>query len=409
MSTLDIRIDNLVYGGDGIGRLPDGRTVFVPYTIPGELTRIRLVEEKPHYCRAELVEVIEPSRLRVAARCAHFGTCGGCHYQHMNYPAQLEAKSAILREQLERIGGLTEIPPVEIVPAPDPWNYRNAVQFHLSREGKLGFQKARSNQTFAIRECHLPDEAISQAWPQIEIEPVRGLKRINLRSGMAGELMLVLESDDPQPLDFTIEALPISIVQQIPSGSLVLAGSDLLIIEILGKQFRVSSASFFQVNTALASEMVGHLLTHLPLDETMTVLDVYCGVGLFSAFLAPRVKQLVGIELSPQSCDDFTTNLDEFDHVSIYEASAEDVLNGIDFHPDVVVMDPPREGLGVKTTQGLLSQGAKYLAYVSCDPATLARDSKPLMAGGYRLEKITLFDMFPQTYHLESITYWKRP
>jgi len=408
MATFDLRIDNLVYGGEGIGRMPDGRAVFVPFTIPGELIRTRVIEDKRHFARGELVEVLEPSPQRVRARCGHFTICGGCHYQHMSYPAQLQAKSTILQEQLMRIGGVSELPAVEILQPADPWCYRNQVQFHLTEEGKLGYQKAHSRQTFAIRECYLPEEPIGQLWPQLDIEPMAGLERISLRAGQGGDVMLILESADPQPVDFSIESVPVSIIQQGPAGSLVLAGSDHITLEVSGRQFQVSSSAFFQVNTLLAEEMVSHLMRNLPLDETMTVLDVYCGVGLFSAFLAPRVKQLVGIEISPESCADFATNLDEYDQVSLYEAPAEDVLTGINFHPDAIIMDPPRDGLGAKAVEGILSQAAQYLAYFSCDPATLSRDARRLISGGYGLTKMVLFDMFPQTYHIESLTYWVR-
>ena len=159
--TFDIRIKNLAYGGDAIGKLPDGRVVFVPFAIPGELVRVKIVEDKARHARGELVEVLEASPERAVPRCQHFGACGGCQYQHMNYPTQLNAKAAILREQLERIGGLKDFPPVEILAASEPWNYRNSMQFHLTAEGKLGFQRANSNQTLAIRECHLPEAAIN--------------------------------------------------------------------------------------------------------------------------------------------------------------------------------------------------------------------------------------------------------
>lgn len=407
--TFDVRIDKLVYGGDAIGRLVDGRTVFVPFAIPGEKVRLRLIEEKARFAQAELVEVLEPSLKRVAARCCHFTHCGGCHYQHLNYPDQLNAKSDILREQLERIGGIMEIPPIEIATLPEScWRYRNHVQFHLTHEGKLGFQKANSNQTFPIRECHLPEKSINQLWPQIDIEPIPGLERISIRSGVDEDLMLVLENSDPQPLDFSIENLAISVIQKSPLGNLVLAGSDHLLMEVAGRRFQVSSNSFFQVNTLQANAIVEHIMAYLPLNDTMTVVDVYCGVGLFSAFLASKVRQIVGIELSPEACDDFTINLDEFEHVSLYEASAEDVLCSNNFNPDVIVMDPPREGLGRKTVDGIISQGASTLVYISCDPATLARDAKRLSFGGYSLVKIELFDMFPQTYHLESVSYWEK-
>lgn len=407
-NTYEVFLDRLAYGGDALGRLPDGRVVFIPYTIPGELVRVKLLDDKPRHARGELVEVLKPAPARVHPRCPHFGTCGGCQYQHMSYAYQLGAKGEILKEQLERIGGLKDIPKIELIAAPESWYYRNHIQFHLTGEGKLGFQKARFNQPFAIRECHLPEQGINQLWPQIELEPLRGLERVSLRQGAEADLMIILESSSPQALDFNIQDLAVSIVEVDSVGSLVLTGSDYILMDILGKRFTVSATSFFQVNTCQAEAMVKYMLADLPLSGDMTVLDVYSGVGLFSAFLAPKVKRLVGIEISPQACEDFTTNLDEYENVELYEAEAEHVLNNVIFNPQVIVMDPPRAGLGRKTVEGVLSQRARTLAYVSCDPATLARDGKQLEAGGYTLTKIALIDMFPQTYHIESITFWSK-
>ncbi len=405
---VELRIDRLAFGGEGVGRLEDGRVVFIPYVIPGEVVRAKVVEEKAHHARAELVGVLDASPERIEPRCKHFGTCGGCHYQQMSYERQLEAKEEILADQLRRIGGLKEIPGIESLPASEAWNYRNHLQFHLTREGKLGFQKAQANQPFAIQECHLPEAGINQLWPQIEIEPLPKLERVNLRQGVDGERMIILESASPEPLEFSIEGLDVSVVQVDPLGSVVLAGSNRIVMEVLARQFKVSASSFFQVNSMQAQEMVKLLLQELNLNENATLLDIYSGVGLFSAFMAPRVKRLVGIEISTEACEDFSDNLDKFDNVELYEASAEAVLNSIKFHPDVVIMDPPRAGLGAKTVEGLLAQGAETLAYVSCDPATLARDGKQISAGGYALEKIALIDMFPQTYHIESISFWKK-
>jgi 23S rRNA (uracil1939-C5)-methyltransferase len=406
--TFDIRMNNLAYGGDAIGRLPDGRVVFVPFAIPGELVRVKIVEDKARHARGGLVEVLEASPERVVPRCQHFGTCGGCQYQHMNYPTQLNAKAAILREQIERIGGLKAFPPVEILAASEPWNYRNSMQFHLTPEGKLGFQRANSNQTLAIRECHLPMESINRLWPQLEVEPMPGLERINMRLGVDDELMIILESSDSLLVDFSIEDLAVSVVQLSPAGSTVLAGSDHIEMEVSGKRFRVSAGTFFQVNTRQAQAMVSYLTDHLLVNEKMTVLDAYCGVGLFSAFLAPKVKRLVGIEVSAQACEDFAINLEEFEHVELYEDAVENVLSQVQFDPDVIIMDPPRAGLGAKTVEGVLTQGAANLAYISCDPATLARDGKQLTAGGYLLKSVALVDMFPQTYHIESISLWEK-
>ena len=379
----------------------------MPFALPGERVRVRLVEEKRGHARAELLEVLEPAAGRIPPRCAHFTACGGCHYQHMDYPAQLAAKTAILKEQLERIGGLADIPIREAVASPQPWNYRNHVQFHLTSDGKLGYQAPRSSTVIPIRECHLPEAPLNALWPQLEVEALPGLERVGLRLGAGEELMLVLESSQPGAPEFTVEEVALSAVQLGPGGALVLAGSEAIVVEVLGRPFRVSAASFFQVNTAQAAAMVEHLLQALPLEPGMTVLDVYCGVGLFSAFLAPRVQRLVGIELSPEACEDFAVNLDAFENVELYEAPAEQVLAGVDFHPDVIVVDPPRAGLGQATLDGLLRQEASHLAYISCDPATLARDAKRLVQGGYRLRQVTPFDLFPQTYHIESISLWE--
>ena len=406
--TVDVTLTAYAYGGEALGRLPDGRAVFVPYALPGEAVRIRLLEEKRGHARAALVEVLVPSPERVQPRCPHFMVCGGCHYQHMSYPAQLAAKKDILRSQLERLGGLKDPPVHPAIPSPQPWNYRNHIQFHLTQQGELGYQAARSNQVIPIRECHLPEEAINSVWPQLEVEVLPGLERISLRQGVDEEILLILESSSSQPLEFTVEELPLSAVLLGPGGRLVLAGSDHLVMEVDGRLFRVSAESFFQVNTQMVAEMLKHLLENMPLSSDSTVLDVYCGVGLFSAFLAARVGRLIGIEVSSPACEDFVVNLDVYNNVELYEGTAEDILPGLDVHPDVMVVDPPRSGLAPRVTDRILSMGVPFLAYVSCDPSILSRDARRLVEGGYQLVQVMPFDLFPQTYHIESISLFGR-
>ena len=401
---------SLVYGGEAMGRLPDGRAVFVPYTLPGETVSVRLVEQKRGYARGELLEVLTPSKARIEPLCLHFGVCGGCHYQHMSYEDQLIAKTGILGEQLERIGGLVD-PPVEpAVSSPNQTLYRNHVQFHLTADGKIGYHKARSDEVLPIQECHLPESPLNAIWPQLDFETLPGLERFALRLGIEDDVQLILESSDLQAPEINIRDLPVSVVHLSPGGSLVLGGSEAVWIEVLDRSFQVSAGSFFQVNTPMAAGMVAHLLEMLPnyqpLKSDATLLDVYCGVGLFSAFLAPLVSRLVGIESSPAAASDFVTNLDEFDHVELYEATAEEVLPNLDIAPDIILLDPPRAGISRQAMDGLLGLASPLLVYISCDPATLARDAKRLTARGYRLEQITPFDLFPQTYHIESISFW---
>lgn len=403
---LEVKLTSHAYGGEVFGRLPDGRAVFVPFALPGERVRARLVEEKRGYARAELLEVLEASPQRIAPPCKHFGVCGGCHYQHLSYAAQLAAKEAILKEQLTRLGGL-ENPPVQpIVPSPQPWRYRNHVQFHQAPDGRLGYMAARTNEVIPIEECYLPEEALDQLWRQLEFEPLPGLERISLRAGTDGELLAVLESEDPQAPEVEVEQA-LSLVYIGPEQAQVLAGEDYVVIEAAGRAFQVSAGSFFQVNTAMAEAMVQHLLANLALTAESTGLDVYCGAGLFSAFLAERAGRVIGIESDPWACLDFETNLDEFANVELYEAPAEIALPALEVQPDVIVVDPPRAGLEKGVLDQILRLRPQTLVYISCDPATLARDARRLTAGGYLLEKITPFDLFPQTYHIESISFWK--
>jgi 23S rRNA (uracil1939-C5)-methyltransferase len=365
------------------------------------------VEEKRGFARGELVEVITPSPERITPQCKHFMACGGCHYQHMPYAMQVEAKTGIIRDQLIRIGKIDDPPVKPAIPSSTPWNYRNHIQFHLDEQGRLGFQAPRSHEVIPIEECHLPEDALNDVWPQLDIEPLPDLIRVGLRVGAGDEVLLVLESGMDKAFDFNVD-IPIAAVQLGPEQIHILSDRFYLDMQVLDRTFRVSGSSFFQVNTPMAARMVEHLLEHLPLTPETTLLDVYCGVGLFSAFLAPQVGHLIGIEADPGAVDDFTVNLDAFDHVEIYQAPAEEVLPGLEVQADVVLVDPPRAGLSREVLDAILDLSPSVLAYISCDPATLARDAKRLTAGGYTLKHITPFDLFPQTFHIESISFWER-
>ena len=189
--------------------------------------------------------------------------------------------------------------------------------------------------------------------------------------------------------------------------ALVMAGEDHLIMQVLERPFYVSAGSFFQVNTIMAEKMVSHLLEKLPLPAK-TILDVYCGVGLFSAFLAPECERLIGIESSSSACEDFAVNLDEFDNVELYEGAAEEVIPHLEAEQAIVLVDPPRAGLDKLALDGIKQLAPDVIAYVSCDPSTLARDATRLISDGYRLVDVTPFDMFPQTYHIESISLFEK-
>lgn len=410
--TYDLTLTTLTYGGDALGRLPDpltgagSRAVFVPFGLPGERVRVRLTEEKRGFARGEIVEILQSAPERISAKCLHFGKCGGCHYQHLSYESQLQAKAEILRDQLTRIGKIQNPPVQPTVASPSAWNYRNHIQFHLNAQGKLGFQAPNSNRVISISECHLPEASIHSLWPQLEFEPETSIERVSIRAGMDDELMLALESDSPDAPEFEIEA-GISVAHVFDEHAVVIAGEDHIMMKILDREFRVSAPSFFQVNTKMAEKMVQHLLDKLPVSQSI-ILDVYCGVGLFSAFLAPKCKQLIGIESSESACEDFAINLDEFDNVELYEDFAENVSPTLKIKPDIILVDPPRAGVEKEALDAIVKLNPKTIAYVSCDPSTLARDAARLINNGYKLSDAAPFDLFPQTYHIESVSIFEK-
>jgi 23S rRNA (uracil1939-C5)-methyltransferase len=403
---LDVKLTAPSYGGDAIGRLDDGRAVFVPFGLPGERVRIRLTEERGHFARGVIVEVLEAAAERITPKCRHFGVCGGCHYQQAPYASQLRLKTEILKDQLTRIGHLEAPNVMPAVASPQPWHYRNQVQFHLTPVGRLGYMRAGSEEVLPIDECHLPAESINALWPQLQLEPDAGIERLGVRLGSDGEAMLVLHASSPNPPDLEVEA-PVSIAHVYERDILVQAGEDHIRLQVLDREFRVGPTSFFQVNLDVAEKMVEHVLDALP-GKLDTLIDAYCGVGLFSAFAAPRCTRLIGIEASATACEDFTANLDEFENVELYEDSVERVLPVLDARPEAVIVDPPRAGLERTVVDELVRLGPATIIYVSCDPATLARDCARLVKAGYALEKVTPFDMFPQTYHIESVGVLRR-
>ncbi len=411
MNDFIVEIEKLVYGGEGLAHLPDGRAIFLPFVLPGETIRAKVRQDKGRYVRAFPVEVLHPSPLRTPAKCEHFGSCGGCHYQHMDYASQLSIKLEILHDQLERIGGFAAPPISGITPSPQSWYYRNQVQFHPSASGKLGFKDIGGEQTLEINQCHLPTPGLCDLWKQIELDPETTLNRISLREDSFGEQMLVFEGTEQGGLDMEVE-LPVSATYLNPDGStLNLAGDDALNFTVLGKALQVSPESFFQVNLPVAEKMVEYLLSNLPIEKDLSILELYSGVGLFSVFLAEHVRDLTAIESAPSACYDFAANLDAFENVSLYEGAVEQLLPALVSElptPDLVVLDPPRSGLHPKARDAVLQLAGENIIYISCDPSTLARDLKTLCAGGYQLQDIQAFDMFPQTYHVETMIELRR-
>lgn len=407
----------MVYGGECLGRLPDGRAIFAPFVLPGELADVEITENKERFARGRVLELLEASPDRVTPPCPYFSFCGGCHYQHLGYAQQLSLKKGLVEDQLLRIGKFSDLPEIQITASPTPFGYRNQAQFHPTRAedaettSRLGFKRAASDEVLPIEKCLLIPDEMNELLSQIEMDVDSGIARVGMRLDSEGEIMLVFEGEADEPPELFID-LPVSSTYLSPDGrSLNLGGNDALVYRVLGKEFLVSPESFFQVNLPVAQEMVSHVLTLIEGRENLSVLELYSGVGLFSRFLAPHAKSLTAIESSPSACFDFAGNLDEFENISLYEGAVESFLPEIleQIKPvDLVVLDPPRSGLHAKARQALIDLNPREIIYISCDPSTLARDLKQLCAAGYSLHSVRAFDIFPQTAHVETMTVLRR-
>jgi 23S rRNA (uracil1939-C5)-methyltransferase len=430
---LTLSLSDMAYGGDAVGRF-EGKAIFVPYAIPGETVRVQVVTDKGRFARARLLDVLTPSPRRVTAPCPHFGVCGGCHWQHVNYPAQLEYKRSIVLSQLQRIAGLTDAPVRPMLGMDNPWHYRNHVQFGVSEDSELGFMAAGSHQVVPIERCLLLHALLEELFDSLDIE-LPGLRRLTLRAGVnTGERMIILEMvGDPPQVEVD---LPVSFVLMLSDGTPVtLLGSSYLHERLAGRMYRVAAPSFFQVNTEQAEVLVALVRTYLNATADSTILDAYCGVGTFAIELAKTASQVVGIESSAAALADAEANAVGMENVRFVHGPVADNLRalgltrrgateylpprggtaylpqkgGTEYLKDpLAVLDPPREGVSQEVVTALARLAVQRIVYVSCDPATLARDIKGMLAAGYALREVQPVDMFPQTYHIESVALLER-
>jgi len=377
---LTLRLDAMAYGGDAIGRT-EGKAVFVQGGIAGERVRVEMVQDRARFARGRAVEIVEPSPDRVQPRCPHFGfnphSCGGCHWQHIDYAAQVRFKTDIVREQFRRLGRIDPAPVRDTIPSPEEWAYRNTAQFSVTPDGRLGFLAARSHRIVPVQTCDVVQMPIA-AWLQA-----------------AGRV----DGDRVEARFFEDGGLRV----WKPGLHLPPAGQT-----IKGVKFRVSTKSFFQVNTCLVETMVNLVLRGLDLRGVEIVLDGYCGVGLFARHMASQARRVIGVELDPNAMADARENLAWLENVELREGPMETVLPELAGPIDAAVVDPPRAGCGPKVIAALIDRPVRRLVYASCDPSTLARDARQLLDGGYRLVEVQPLDMFPQTYHIESISVFTR-
>jgi 23S rRNA (uracil1939-C5)-methyltransferase len=317
-------------------------------------------------------------------------------------------KGLVTLDQLTRIGRFEDPPVFEPIPDESGWEYRNHALFRVDPTGRLGFLSSRSHEVYPVDDCLILHPLLSSLRTSLDMTYPE-LEWLEMRAGTAtGDLMLLLQAKEEESPSLEVD-FPVSIVQIRHDDAVApLIGLDYILERVHEHDFRISATSFFQVNSAQAAQLVNIVMGALDLGGSEHVLDAYCGVGLFAAFIAEEAARVTGIEANPPAVVDARHNLAHLDHVSILEGAVEEIIAGLDAPVDAVVVDPPRTGLAVEVIDAIADQKVGRVVYVSCDPATLARDAQRLVRHGYHLAWVQPVDQFPQTYHIENVALLER-
>ncbi|MGN0955395.1 23S rRNA (uracil(1939)-C(5))-methyltransferase RlmD, partial [Dialister sp.] len=443
--TYTASIRDLGIHGEGIGTV-EGFTLFVPGALPGETVTTKIVAAKKSYAQGRLISIEKQSPFRAKPECPAYHACGGCQISHLTYEGQLAVKEQRVRDVVSRIGGFSEDLVLPVLPAEHPWNYRNkmAVPVAQATSGPVaGYYRQGSHQVVPIEGCLIQEEENNRVLRFAEGFMIRhhiqgynekarkgSVRHIMARTGDKGEVMVVIVTATPA-LPFQElwvkemrELLPevVSIyhnVQKSP-GNVILGntlhhlwGKKTLTASLAGLSFEVSPFSFFQVHRQQAEQLYAKALEYADLSGGETVIDAYCGTGTISLCLAKKAKKVIGIEIVKEAIDDAWKNA-EFNHVDNVEFHAADAgklmpeLYKEGLRPDIIVMDPVRAGCSEDVLKAAAAMGPKRIVYVSCNPATFARDAAILSAAGYILRRVQPVDMFPQTMHVETVSLLER-
>lgn len=434
----ELRIEKLVYGGEGLGH-NDGRTIFVPFVLPEETVSIEPLEQHKKFIRGRVARVIAPSPLRIAPPCPHFGTCGGCNYQHIPYATQLQLKADILRETLSRLGRIAWDGPITTHGSP-AYGYRNRAQWKVAPAAAkptesganaggapdIGYFEAGSQTLCAVRECPILTPRLGEALAALsdllkagglpdalrEVEAFADDADAKLLLNLSFDRLAIPAAQVAEKLRAALPDIETLLIHDRRADTFELIGPGYLSYRVGDAEYRVGHLSFFQVNRFLLPELVNVVLGEA---KGKLALDLFAGVGLFTIPLAHRFQRVVAVESNAASARDLEANLQQCGAASpsSRENRVESFLERWNESPDLVVLDPPRAGVSPQALASLSKLAPASIAYLSCDPATLARDLAVLCGnaakpGPYRISEVHLVDIFPQTYHMEVLVRLSR-
>ncbi len=397
----------IAHGGEAVGRLADGCTVFIPFALPGERVLIRVVERKRRFARAELLEVVEASPDRIRPACPHFGPgkCGGCTWQYITPSAQAALKARIIGEQLEHLGGLPDVPvrtPLrpQAPDQPEGFGYRERATLTAGEDGRLGFIRSGSHDVHPVERCPLLAGPLQTLPGQLGRQPAGS--KIRLRHGARGERLVVL---DPAvrgakvPPELDVAWATVQANGKVRDGD----GVPSVVEKVGGERFHVGAASFFQVHregAELLTRLVGEALRPRKND---TLVDLYAGVGLFAATVGADVRRVIAVESWKPAAKDAERNLRDHKGATVLREDALRGVSGIS-EADIIVLDPPRSGAGQAVIRRIARLAPRAVALVSCDPAALARDLRAFVDAGFEIAWVQPVDLFSQTAHIEAVT-----
>ena len=376
---LNIEIETIAFGGQGVGRA-DGLVIFVPFSAPGDIVEVEIVERKKKFARGRLVKIIKPSSKRTNALCRYYGRCGGCAYQHIDYPHQLKIKQQQVEESFARIGGMLQLEVHEVIASPRIYAYRGKAELHAAKKAghfELGFMDVSGGKLVDIERCELMDDTINDR---------------------------IREARTNEDIRHDRNALTFWSGPQTEGEAIVRVVKD--------KEFLVPRTGFFQTNLYLTDRMID-VVCGLIDKKMKTIVDACCGSGLFSIFLSPYTQRVLGIEINEKSVKYARINADRqaIQNVEFIPGDVEEVLADMARGGDVVdlmILDPPRTGLSPTTLKAISSLKSQEIIYISCNPATQARDVKVLQEQGYDLQSLQPLDMFAQTEHIETVGLLRR-
>jgi 23S rRNA (uracil1939-C5)-methyltransferase len=422
MRKVQVPIDSVAFKGYGVARI-HGKVVFIPYTAAGDKAWVEVTEEKKKYSTARLIELIEPSPRRVNPACPYFGSCGGCQWQHIKYPAQPELKKEILRDLLKRLAGLKEIPSIGVFPSPKPYDYRIRIQLKV-RGKAMGYYREGSHQIVDIDHCPISHPLVNRILRRLRGESAvfQLMKEIEISvSPEEGRGMILFHphSHNRQTEPFAKKLLQSELILRgiaiAGRGELSLFGDPLEITipsyQDRSLKLRISPGSFSQVNPEQNQRLIQVVLQFSGANREDRILDLYAGVGNLTLLLAMRAKEVLGIEENRTAVDDaqFNAERNGIQNCHFIQGRVEDVLSDWKTEtPSLVVLDPPRAGCKTILDQ-MVRLKPKKIIYVSCEPTTFARDLRLFSEKGYLLERLSLIDMFPQSFHMEMVGLLTQP